>query len=84
MPSSCAVLGGFAIGGRVSLLRQRNPNAKCQRVLELVLCLVLFVLFIYDYSDLNYCLSYAGYDLRYFAAVSKTRLFFKFRDVIRQ
>ena len=32
VPSSCALLGGFAIGARVSLLRQLAPNTKCQRV----------------------------------------------------
>ena len=33
MPSSCAVLGGFAIGAQISLLRQHSPNAKSQQVL---------------------------------------------------
>jgi len=28
-PPSCALLGGFAIGARVALLRQHNANAKC-------------------------------------------------------
>ena len=37
VPSSCALLGGFAIGARVSLLRQLAPNAKCQRVRVLAL-----------------------------------------------
>jgi len=32
MPASCALLGGFAIGVRVALLRQHNANAQCQRV----------------------------------------------------
>jgi len=36
----CALLGGFAIGPRVSLLWQHSRNAKCQRVLVLALCLV--------------------------------------------
>ena len=40
MSSSCALLGGFAIGGRVSLYDNIAPNAKCQPVLVLVLCLV--------------------------------------------
>ena len=40
MPSGCALLGGYAIGPRVSLLWQHSPNAKCQRVLVLSLCLV--------------------------------------------
>jgi len=40
---SCALLGGFAIGARVSLLLQHNPNAKCQRVLLLALCLVIVI-----------------------------------------
>jgi len=26
MPASCALLGGFAIGARVALLRQHNAN----------------------------------------------------------
>jgi len=29
----CAVLGGFAVDARVSLLWQHSANAKCQRVL---------------------------------------------------
>ena len=37
LPPSCALLGGFASGARVSLLRQLRANAKCQRVL---VCLV--------------------------------------------
>ena len=36
MPSSCALLGGFAIGARVLA-----PNAKCQRALVLALFLVV-------------------------------------------
>ena len=32
LPRSCALLGGFAIGARVALLWQHNPNAKCWRV----------------------------------------------------
>jgi len=40
VPSSCALLGGFAIGARVSLLWQRSPKAKCLRLLVLALCLV--------------------------------------------
>ena len=39
--SSCARLGGFAIGARVSLIWQRS--AECQQVLILALCLVLSV-----------------------------------------
>ena len=39
MPSSCALLGGFAIGAQVSMTTA--PDAKCQRVLVLALCLVL-------------------------------------------
>jgi len=42
MPSSCALLGGFAIGARFSLLWQHSANAKLKRVLVLALCLVLF------------------------------------------
>jgi len=38
---SCALLGGFAIGARVSFLWQHSANAKCQLVLVLALCLVL-------------------------------------------
>ena len=41
---SCALLGEFAIGVRVSLLWQHSPNTKCQRVLVLVLCLILLFL----------------------------------------
>ena len=40
---SCALLGGFAIGARVSLLWQDSANAKCQRVLVLALCLVFWL-----------------------------------------
>ena len=40
---SCALLGGFAIGAPVLLLRQRSADAKCQLVLVLALCLVLSV-----------------------------------------
>jgi len=42
VPSSCALLSGFAIGARVSLLWQHRRNAKCQRVLVLALCLCLW------------------------------------------
>jgi len=41
VPRSCAVLGGFAIGARVSLLWQHIANAKCQRVLVLTLGVVI-------------------------------------------
>ena len=41
VPPSCALLGGFAIGARVSLLWQHSANAKCQRVLVLAVCLVI-------------------------------------------
>jgi len=37
VPPSCALLGVFAIGARVSLLWQHSANAKCQRVLVLAL-----------------------------------------------
>jgi len=43
VPYSCAIFGGFAIGARVSLLCYYDnitPNAKCQRVPVLALCLV--------------------------------------------
>jgi len=43
VPTSCALLGGFAIGARVSLLRQHRANAKRQRVLVLAVCLVRFI-----------------------------------------
>jgi len=43
VPSSCAALGRFAIGARVLLLWQHGPNTKCQRVLELTLCVVSWV-----------------------------------------
>jgi len=42
MPSSCALSSWFAIGAWVSLLWQHSTNAKCQRVLVLVLCLVYY------------------------------------------
>ena len=42
VPSSCALLDGFATGARVSLLQHIPPNAKCQRVFVLALCLVMF------------------------------------------
>jgi len=38
-PPSCALLGGFAIGARVALLWQHSANAKCQRVLVLLVTL---------------------------------------------
>jgi len=40
VPSSCALLGRFVVGVQVSLLQQIAPNAECQRVLVLALCLV--------------------------------------------
>jgi len=43
VPPSCALLGRFAIGARVSLLWQHSANAKCQPVLVLALCLGLNV-----------------------------------------
>ena len=43
VPPSCALLGGFAIGAWVSLLWQHSPNAKCQRVRVLAICLVVIV-----------------------------------------
>jgi len=42
MPTSCVLFGGFAIGSRVSLLWQHSASAKCQRVLVLAPCLVVF------------------------------------------
>jgi len=41
---SCALLSGFAIGARVSLLWQHSANAKCQRVPVVALWLVLYYL----------------------------------------
>ena len=41
VPSSCTPLGGLAIGARVRRYDNIAPNAKCQRVLVLPLCLVL-------------------------------------------
>jgi len=38
--SSCALLGGFTIGARVSFYDNIAPNAKCQRVPVLALCLI--------------------------------------------
>jgi len=44
VPSSCALLGGFAIGASVSLIYDNiAPNAKCQRVLVLALRLVALI-----------------------------------------
>ena len=43
MPHSYALLGGFAIGARVALLWQHSANGKCQRVLVLALCLVIYI-----------------------------------------
>jgi len=43
VPSSCALLGIFAITAQVSLLWQHSPNAKCQWVLVLAVCLVAYV-----------------------------------------
>jgi len=45
-----ALLGGFAVGARVSLLWQHSANAKCQRVLVLALCMAT-----------NFCLCHAHY-----------------------
>ena len=46
--SSCILLGGFAIGARISLLAYDNtaPNAKCQQVLVLTLCLITIIIII--------------------------------------
>jgi len=41
---SCALLGRFAIGARVTLLWQHSANAKCQRVLVLALCLIIIII----------------------------------------
>jgi len=57
MPSSHALLGGFAIGAQVALIWQRSTNAKCQRVLVLTLCLVLDCYgFAYQYTGAVVCL----------------------------
>ena len=45
MSSSCTLLGGFAIGARVSCYDNKTPNAKCQRLLVLALCLVFMFAF---------------------------------------
>ena len=50
VPPSCALLGRFAIGARVSLLWQHSTNAKWQRVLVLALCLVDLLLSIASFS----------------------------------
>ena len=44
MPSSCALLGGFAIGVLRAFCCYDNitPNAKCQRVLVVALFMVAF------------------------------------------
>ena len=45
VPSSCAVFGGFAIGAYgFRCYDNVTPNAKCQRVLVLALCLVCMML----------------------------------------
>jgi len=41
VPSSCALLGRFAIGARFHCYDNIAPNAKCRQVLVLALCLVL-------------------------------------------
>jgi len=50
---SCALLGGFAIGVRLSLLWQHSPNAKCQRMLVLALCLVFEIGLTWPQMTLN-------------------------------
>jgi len=40
VPSGCELLGGFAIGGGSGSYDNIAPNAKCQRVLALDVCLV--------------------------------------------
>jgi len=52
-PSSCALLGGFAICIWVSLLWQRSANTKCQQVLVLALCLVFMRNLQHDVECLN-------------------------------
>jgi len=44
--SSYALLGGFAIGARQQRYDNTAPNAKCQRVLVLALCLVILIIII--------------------------------------
>jgi len=44
VPSSCALLGRFAIGARFSCSDNITPNAKCQRVLVLFIIIHLFTL----------------------------------------
>jgi len=53
--SSCALLGGFAIGAQHGFRCYDNiaPNAKCQRVLVLALCLVQFSLVAGPFTPTN-------------------------------
>jgi len=44
VPPSCALLGGFAIGARVSLLRQHSAEREMSASACTPLCLVIFVL----------------------------------------
>jgi len=44
VPSSCALFGGFAIGARQQCYDNTAPNAKCQRVLVLAICLVILII----------------------------------------
>ena len=53
-PLFCELFGRFAIGVRVSLLWQHSPNAKCQRVLVLALCLVLLVSLVVDFTSFQF------------------------------
>ena len=55
---SCALLAGFAIGARVALLWQHSANAKCQRMLVLAICQVIY----YYYSVLA-ASAVQGYDV---------------------
>jgi len=53
VPSTCALLGGFAIGARVSLLRQqrRTQNvSECLYSLYAWYCLALLVVYEYEIS----------------------------------
>jgi len=57
-PSSCALLGGFAIGARgFRCYDNIAPNAKCQRVLVLALCLVITIN-VSRYNMIDLCCDY--------------------------
>ena len=47
VPSSCALLGRFAIGAGFRCHDNIAPNAKCERMLVLALCLVVGAVILY-------------------------------------